>query len=88
MNNGARWSMADTRRARDDGENSQISRENGGAPWVIRTPDLQIRSLSLYPAELRAHAGNAAIKEQKACMKPNLKYSTVLRVGSTGRGSG
>ena len=27
-----------------------------GAPGEIRTPDLLIRSQSLYPAELRAHA--------------------------------
>ena len=29
----------------------------GGAPGEIRTPDLQVRSLLLYPAELRAHDG-------------------------------
>ncbi len=28
--------------------------DESGAPWGIRTSDLQIRSLSLYPAELRA----------------------------------
>ena len=27
-----------------------------GAPWGIRTHDLLIRSQTLYPAELRAHA--------------------------------
>jgi hypothetical protein len=27
-----------------------------GAPGAIRTPDPQIRSLVLYPAELRAHS--------------------------------
>src|SRR5207253_1815567 len=36
---------------------------SGGAPGEIRTPDPQIRSLVLYPAELRAlvayRAGNA-----------------------------
>ena len=26
-----------------------------GAPEVIRTPDLLVRSQTLYPAELRAH---------------------------------
>jgi hypothetical protein len=31
----------------------------GGAPEEIRTPDPQIRSLVLYPAELRAHAHRA-----------------------------
>jgi hypothetical protein len=29
-------------------------RHVGGAPWWIRTTDLQIRSLLLYPTELRA----------------------------------
>ena len=29
--------------------------EKYGAPWVIRTPDLLVRSQTLYPAELRAH---------------------------------
>jgi hypothetical protein len=28
---------------------------HGGAPGEIRTPDLMVRSHSLYPAELRAH---------------------------------
>jgi hypothetical protein len=31
-----------------------------GAPGVIRTPDLLIRSQSLYPAELRAHKKSSA----------------------------
>ena len=30
-----------------------------GAPEEIRTPDPQIRSLVLYPAELRAHSAKA-----------------------------
>ena len=29
--------------------------ERDGAPGVIRTPDLLVRSQLLYPAELRAH---------------------------------
>src|SRR5712671_433123 len=28
--------------------------KKSGAPWVIRTPDLLVRSQTLYPAELRA----------------------------------
>ena len=28
-----------------------------GAPGEVRTPDPQVRSLVLYPAELRAHKG-------------------------------
>ena len=31
-------------------------KENSGAPEEIRTPDPQIRSLVLYPAELRVRA--------------------------------
>jgi hypothetical protein len=31
---------------------------SGGAPERIRTPNLQIRSLMLYPVELRAHRGS------------------------------
>ncbi len=34
-----------------------------GAPEVIRTPGPQIRSLVLYPAELRAHARRAGIRQ-------------------------
>ena len=29
-----------------------------GAPGEIRTPDLVVRSHTLYPAELRAHSNN------------------------------
>src|ERR1035441_6752456 len=32
-----------------------------GAPGEIRTPDLQLRRLPLYPAELRARGGNASV---------------------------
>src|SRR6267378_6718446 len=32
-----------------------------GAPGEIRTPDLQLRRLPLYPAELRARCGNASV---------------------------
>ncbi len=39
--------------ARPRAERAKEAKKNG-APWAIRTPDLQIRSLSLYPAELRA----------------------------------
>ena len=30
-----------------------------GAPWGIRTPDVLIRSQSLYPAEVTAHVETA-----------------------------
>lgn len=32
-----------------------------GTPGGIRTPDTQVRSLMLYPAELRVRAGNGII---------------------------
>ena len=32
----------------------RIAARKSGAPWVIRTPDLLVRSQTLYPAELRA----------------------------------
>jgi hypothetical protein len=35
---------------------SMLSKEESGAPGAIRTPDPQIRSLVLYPAELRVLA--------------------------------
>ena len=34
---------------------SYTHRESAGTPGGIRTPDLEIRSLPLYPTELRAH---------------------------------
>src|SRR2546430_931960 len=36
---------------------SERTSESNGAPGGSRTPGLQVRSLSLYPAELRARAG-------------------------------
>ena len=41
---------------------------NNGAPEEIRTPDPQIRSLVLYPAELRAPGFLPVRKE--ACSRP------------------
>ena len=43
--------------------------EENGAPEEIRTPDPQIRSLVLYPAELRVRAGSG----QTACVGGSLK---------------
>jgi hypothetical protein len=37
------------------GSPSVLDQKKNGAPEEIRTPDPQIRSLVLYPAELRAH---------------------------------
>ena len=39
-------------------ERTNIICEKNGAPEEIRTPGLQVRSLLLYPAELRAHKYN------------------------------
>ncbi len=42
---------------------THINKERvNGAPGAIRTPGPQIRSLMLYPAELRVH-WNAAIRD-------------------------
>src|SRR5271170_3030191 len=35
--------------------------KQNGAPGEIRTPDLQLRRLPLYPAELRAHASVSSV---------------------------
>ena len=40
--------------ARAIADQAKVSQERDGAPGEIRTPDPQIRSLVLYPAELRA----------------------------------
>lgn len=39
----------------------------GGTPEGIRTPDAQIRSLPLYPAELRAHIVHILIQFRYFC---------------------
>src|SRR5262249_1570890 len=45
-------------------QKSWIFQGNRSAPGVSRTPDLQVRSLTLYPAELRARAAERrGIKE-------------------------
>ena len=40
-----------------------------GAPGAIRTPDPQIRSLVLYPAELRVRCQRQAMSPQQRCGK-------------------
>ena len=40
--------------------------EDAGAPEEIRTPDPQIRSLVLYPAELRARVAAAGREAERA----------------------
>ena len=60
----------------------------GGAPGEIRTPDLTVRSRSLYPAELRAlkcafgyignyngkHLGNSFSRVQNPSATPSLSH--------------
>src|SRR5437870_1337041 len=43
------------------------------APGVSRTPDLQVRSLTLYPAELRAQSTNGAISKGSGGCKRRLR---------------
>ena len=40
-----------------------------GAPEEIRTPGLQVRSLLLYPAELRARREGVLIEKRAACQR-------------------
>src|SRR5579863_2634867 len=42
-------------------ELAKIGIEKHGAPGEIRTPDLQLRRLPLYPSELRAHTGTSSL---------------------------
>ncbi len=46
--------------------------ELNGAPGEIRTPDLLIRSQSLYPAELRAHI--CELQSEAAWNEPFTEY--------------
>jgi hypothetical protein len=39
-----------------------LRKERTGAPGEIRTPNPQIRSLVLYPVELRAHVPLSAVR--------------------------
>ena len=41
-----------------------------GAPGEIRTPDLQLRRLPLYPAELRARANLHSLPASPEAIKP------------------
>ncbi len=41
---------------------NDFEEENGGAPGESRTPDLLVRSQTLYPAELRARRSANAVK--------------------------
>ena len=46
-----------------------ISLLNYGAPGAIRTPDLQVRSLLLYPAEPQAHIRKEFIRKRLMSVK-------------------
>ncbi len=41
------------------GSSAFLKQKKNGAPGAIRTPGPQIRSLVLYPAELRVHTASA-----------------------------
>jgi hypothetical protein len=43
--------------------------KSGGAPEKIRTSDLQLRRLPLYPAELRAHLRKTCINTECSALK-------------------
>lgn len=53
----------------------EIIKKISGAFGGIRTPDIQIRSLTLYPAELRTHNG-------KLYEKPIRRHSLELRASN------
>ena len=55
------------------GISNNIKRENG-APGAIRTPDPQIRSLMLYPAELRVRVGDALLGGGSDGRNPFFRY--------------
>ena len=58
---------------------SHVKKENG-APERIRTSDPQIRSLVLYPAELRVHRRRRSVSPQQRC---GIESSTELQAGFT-----
>ena len=66
-----------------------------GGPGEIRTPDTQVRSLLLYPTELRAHSmgkmknldgGPGEIRTPDAQVRSLLLYPTELRAHSREKG--
>ena len=60
-----------------------------GAPEEIRTPGLQVRSLLLYPAELRARREGVLIEMRTACQqfwgKKTIFFERLLRGAVAGR---
>ena len=60
-----------------------------GAPEEIRTPGLQVRSLLLYPAELRARREGVLIEMRTACQqsweKKTIFFERLLRGAVSGR---
>jgi hypothetical protein len=53
-----------------------------GAPWVIRTPDLLVRSQTLYPAELRAHCQFFMLAQRRQALKIITSTQIFLRTFS------
>ena len=68
-------------------ENSAVE---GGALGEIRTPDPQIRSLVLYPAELRAHrrGGRALAPPEGGVFTQIRRRAQGLQIGNAGRAIG
>jgi hypothetical protein len=55
-----------------------------GAPGEIRTPDLQLRRLPLYPAELRAHYDSPSVHRESGGLNgPTRKISLGLQPSSS-----
>ena len=57
-----------------------------GAPGEIRTPDLLIRSQTLYPAELQAHGVGRGGSPRGSAMKLPTRPSAVKGRGASGAG--
>ena len=51
---------------------------SNGAPEEIRTPDPQIRSLVLYPAELRVRAAEAVLLAWRSSKTSYLRMQAIL----------
>jgi hypothetical protein len=66
-------------RCSDEDRSGFVREEEHGAPVGIRTQGLQIRSLTLYPAELRAHSkGNDEKMGWAKGLEPSTTGATIL----------
>src|SRR5207253_46917 len=57
-----------------------------GAPGATRTPDLRIRSPTLYPAELRARSAGRSIHKRSGRRKRFSQAEDELQIGALERG--